>query len=331
MSETLNVGLVKAIFVGETAPANTVVLWYDSVNNVHKSYNSSTLQWEPLIEAVLIDNATIKKDLNGKLYVDTNVLPGYTLVNGSVTLLKMADVATSTIFYRKSVGSGVPEVQTLATLKTDLGLQGNNSGDQDLSGLVPNSRTINEKPLSGNIVLTPTDIGSPSGSGSSTGENTGDETEASILNKLNKTSVISEEELEPILEDYVLKVEGKSLILDTEITRLSNIKQSVYSIKLPVSSTVAGRVAGTIEYGAGTDGWTLEAGVNPVDLKITHDTERRLVSVSIFAESETNGNRMLVPFSTAYSGIVDYAADNYILIESLSSVELPLLINFIFS
>jgi hypothetical protein len=44
-----------------------------------------------------------------------------TIVNSAVTLAKMANVATGTIFYRKSGGAGAPEVQTLATLKIDLG------------------------------------------------------------------------------------------------------------------------------------------------------------------------------------------------------------------
>jgi hypothetical protein len=50
--------------------------------------------------------------------------------NGAVSLPKMADVAAGTVFYRKTTGTGAPEVQTLATLKTDLGLSGTNSGDQ---------------------------------------------------------------------------------------------------------------------------------------------------------------------------------------------------------
>lgn len=53
-----------------------------------------------------------------------------TIANNAVTLAKMADVATGTVFYRKTAGTGDPEVQTLATLKTDLGLTGTNSGDQ---------------------------------------------------------------------------------------------------------------------------------------------------------------------------------------------------------
>ena len=56
-----------------------------------------------------------------------------TIGNGAVSLAKMADVATGTVFYRKTAGTGAPEVQTLATLKTDLGLTGTNSGDQTIT------------------------------------------------------------------------------------------------------------------------------------------------------------------------------------------------------
>ena len=55
------------------------------------------------------------------------------IANSAVTLAKMADVATGTVFYRKTASTGVPEVQTLATLKTDLGLTGTNSGDQTIT------------------------------------------------------------------------------------------------------------------------------------------------------------------------------------------------------
>jgi hypothetical protein len=66
-----------------------------------------------------------------------------TIANDAVTLAKMANVATGTVFYRKTAGTGDPEVQTLATLKADLGLTGTNSGDQTitLSGDVSGSGT----------------------------------------------------------------------------------------------------------------------------------------------------------------------------------------------
>lgn len=63
--------------------------------------------------------------------------------NNVVTLAKMADMVTSSLIYRKTAGSGAPEVNTLATLKTDLGLTGTNSGDQTitLTGMVTGSGT----------------------------------------------------------------------------------------------------------------------------------------------------------------------------------------------
>ena len=54
----------------------------------------------------------------------------WTIDPAAVTLAKQADVATGTVFYRRTAATGSPEVQTLATLKTDLGLTGTNSGDQ---------------------------------------------------------------------------------------------------------------------------------------------------------------------------------------------------------
>jgi hypothetical protein len=52
---------------------------------------------------------------------------------GKVTLAMQANMATASVVYRKTAGSGAPEVQTLATLKTDLDLTGTNSGDQTIT------------------------------------------------------------------------------------------------------------------------------------------------------------------------------------------------------
>ena len=43
-----------------------------------------------------------------------------TIADAAVSLAKMDDVATASVFYRKTSGTGAPEVNTLATLKTDL-------------------------------------------------------------------------------------------------------------------------------------------------------------------------------------------------------------------
>jgi hypothetical protein len=76
----------------------------------------------------------------------------WTIDNGVVTLAKQADVASGTVFYRKTSGTGAPEVQTLATLKTDLGLTGTNSGDQtSIVGITGTKAEFNTAVTDGNI------------------------------------------------------------------------------------------------------------------------------------------------------------------------------------
>lgn len=87
---------------------------------------------------------------------------------GAVTLAKQADMATASVVYRKSAGAGAPEVQTLATLKTDLGLTGTNSGDQ--ASIVGITGTIAQF----NTAITDGDMAT--GGGTATGSNTGDQT-----------------------------------------------------------------------------------------------------------------------------------------------------------
>lgn len=88
--------------------------------------------------------------------IDSNV---QTIANSAVTLAKQADVATSTVFYRKTAGSGAPEVNTLATLKTDLGLTGTNSGDQTtIVGITGTLAQFNTAITDADIVPTSTTI-----------------------------------------------------------------------------------------------------------------------------------------------------------------------------
>lgn len=80
---------------------------------------------------------------------------GADLTNGSVTLAKQANMATASVVYRKTAGAGAPEVQTLATLKTDLNLTGTNSGDQTitLTGDVTGSGTGSFAATIGNNIV----------------------------------------------------------------------------------------------------------------------------------------------------------------------------------
>lgn len=79
----------------------------------------------------------------------TGTYPNPTVANGAITLAKMANMATASLIYRKTAGSGAPEVSTLTQLATDLNLSGINTGDKDytpifgsgLNGTVPISST----------------------------------------------------------------------------------------------------------------------------------------------------------------------------------------------
>jgi hypothetical protein len=92
------------------------------------SYNSIGAQ---PAGAYLTGNQTIT--LSGDLSGSGATAIAATIANGAVSLAKMANMATASLIYRKSAGSGAPEVNSLATLKTDLGLTGTNSGDQTIT------------------------------------------------------------------------------------------------------------------------------------------------------------------------------------------------------
>ena len=73
---------------------------------------------------------------------------------GAVTLAKMANMATASLIYRKTAGAGAPEVQTLATLKADLGLSGTNSGDQtSIAGISGTKAQFNAAVTDGDFVF----------------------------------------------------------------------------------------------------------------------------------------------------------------------------------
>jgi len=100
-----------------------------------------------------VTNATHTGDVTGS--------GALTIANGAVTLAKMGNVGTGTVFYRASAGTGPPEIQTLAVLKTALGLTGTNSGDQTtITGnagtatILLNSRTINGVSFNGSANIT---------------------------------------------------------------------------------------------------------------------------------------------------------------------------------
>lgn len=321
MTLTKNLGVVKALFAQTTAPSNTQAIWLDTslATPLHKAYNPTSGQWEAFIYLTLIDNDTIKKDGSGNLYVDNSALAAYAIADQSVTFQKMQNVASGTVFYRKSTGSGSPEAQTLAVLKSDLGLTGTNSGDQDLSIYVVKTLTINDKPLNANITLTPEDIGSPSGSGTSTGINTGDETGETILTKLGLSSIgginTGDETYDSILDLFGLSGDGYTLITQELLDKIGSTPQS-FSITLPSASTVSGRISAAVE---GTDyptGWVLSA--DGLNIEITHGLGRWIANVTVWAK--TTGTQRQQLFNTAAYNGVTCLDDNTVKIFSLASI-----------
>jgi hypothetical protein len=94
----------------------------------------------------------------------------WTIDNSAVSLAKMADIATSSLIYRKTAGTGAPEVNTLATLKTDLGLTGTNSGDQSsIVGITGTKAQFNTAVTDGDILY----VGDVTSNVTHTGEVTG--------------------------------------------------------------------------------------------------------------------------------------------------------------
>jgi len=75
----------------------------------------------------ILDGTIVAADLATGAVTSTAILDGTILTadfaDSSVTLAKLANMATASVIYRKTAGTGAPEVNTLATLKTDLGLQ----------------------------------------------------------------------------------------------------------------------------------------------------------------------------------------------------------------
>lgn len=83
------------------------------------------------ITGTLSDQLDLQAALDLKAPLASPTFTGVvTVPDASFALAKLANMATASLYYRKTAGAGAPEVNTLATLKTDLLLTGTNSGDQ---------------------------------------------------------------------------------------------------------------------------------------------------------------------------------------------------------
>lgn len=98
-----------------TLPIGTDIALGGVISNGNVSINAGTGGMTVLTNANLTGDVTSSGNTT-------------TIAAKAVTLAKMGDMATASLIYRKTAGDGVPEVNSLATLKTDLGLTGTNGG-----------------------------------------------------------------------------------------------------------------------------------------------------------------------------------------------------------
>jgi len=124
--------------------------------------------------------------------------------------------------------------------------------------------------------------------------------------------------------DSDLITEGVTNLYFTEARAQRSI-----SITLPSAGSVAARIAAAVEGVDYPTGWVLVAGTSPVDLLITHNLGRVLNGITVFSIDGLNQERLLVPFSNAYSGILA-PNTNSVLIEALSDITTKLRINVTF-
>ena len=49
---TVDIGTIAGISIGATAPSNQAIIWYDTTDGLHKSYNQSLGEWVPMSQAI---------------------------------------------------------------------------------------------------------------------------------------------------------------------------------------------------------------------------------------------------------------------------------------
>ena len=175
-----------------------------------------------------------------------------TIAAGVVTLAMQANMATGSLVYRKTALAGAPEIQTLATLKTDLLLTGTNSGDQT---------TVSGNAGSATILQTARNI-SISGKATAAG-GTFDGSAALILNVTAVTLVagdipnIAESQVTNLITDLA----AKSPLASPVFTGMIYFQQPTPTAKTAAATlTIAELLTGIVTYNGVAAGLTLPTG-----------------------------------------------------------------------
>lgn len=225
-----------------------------------------------------------------------NKIGSLSLIDGSVTLVKMANMATASVIYRKSAGTGVPEVQSLATLRADLNIP--SAVDMELYVLKISGYSLVDDALIAQIHAPGSD--------------------------------------DQDLSGYVLFVDGQRMITTEEGDKLAALYPPVtitLPVATSVANRVAGAIELT-NYPLGWT--IEASGDNPNDLLVTHNLGRDIIDVKVSSISSVtvdgiiySNAKTLLWMNKAYSGIVALDS-NTLLIKNLATVALPLSIKLIF-
>lgn len=246
------------------------------------------------------------------------------LADHSVTLIKMADMASASLIYRRSPGTGTPEVNTLAQLKIDLDVEPKSDNIQvHIANVTTNPHNVTKTQVGLSNVDNTSDANKPI----STAET------AALLGKQNNLAYVPEDKgnkVTSISETSTdLQYPSAKLLYNMKAELLAT-KLPPFSILLSASADVATRISGgyTVTSGgvAVTD-WVLSAD-SIYNLLITHTlTGRKIAFVNVY-EIDGANERLIKPFEDAYSGIL--ANGLTVKLEGLDTVALPLRIELIF-
>lgn len=61
---TVDVGTIAGISIGTTPPSNPAIIWYDTTDKLHKSYDASLGQWVPMSQAIVAEIADFNNLIN---------------------------------------------------------------------------------------------------------------------------------------------------------------------------------------------------------------------------------------------------------------------------
>lgn len=213
------------------------------------------------------------------------------IADGSVTMVKLANVPSGTVFYRKTASDGPPEIQTLQTLKDDLGIP-------DISGLV--AQVDGHSLVSNELIL-------------------------KIHDKFAPDEAAAIQAIWVFLNELVLTDNNYT---DEEKAKLELLKQDVFTIYLPSYDNVSERCENAVETTDYPTGWILDEDVDDKDISITHNLNRRIANVNVFQVD--NGEERFLRGNMAYSGYVA-VSKNRLVINGLSTVGYPIVIQLIFA